>query len=375
MHLTLHLTKNCNMRCSYCYAQSFAGCEMDADTVRKTVAFASGISDGNTGLVFFGGEPLLRKDLICAAVEECEKVEQASSGTFHFKVSTNGLLLDQEFLTFAQKNRVHVAMSIDGVRYAHDRHRVDSGGKGTFSRVVKKAKLLLEYQPYASALMVVTPETVALYAESVRYLFSIGFKYIISSVNYAGKWTDGHIETLGKEYEKLAEMYEQMIVEERKFYFSPFERVLSSHIRGKEYARCNRCALGMRQLSVAPDGKLFPCIQFVRDEKFSIGDIGRGIDETRRNSLYSRSRESLTPCTECDYENRCENRCSCLNWQTTGTLTDISPVLCETERVLIPVVDRLGKKLFEKKNPMFIQKHYNAAYPYLSLFEDSSYEK
>jgi len=69
---------------------------------------------------------------------------------------------------------------------------------------------------------------------------------------------------------------------------------------------------------------------------------------------------------------RCYNTCSCLNWQTTGNINEISPILCETERILIPIVDKLGKELYEKKSKMFIQKQYNVAFPILSLLEDEN---
>jgi len=48
----------------------------------------------------------------------------------------------------------------------------------------------------------------------------------------------------------------------------------------------------------------------------------------------------------------------------------VSPVLCRNERILVPVADRAAERLFRKRDPHFIQKHYNAAYPVLSLLED-----
>ena len=72
----------------------------------------------------------------------------------------------------------------------------------------------------------------------------------------------------------------------------------------------------------------------------------------------------------CALKDRCNNNCSCLNWQTTSNINAISPFLCESERILIPIVDKLGGKLYKKRAPMFIQKHYNDSYPILSYMED-----
>jgi len=60
-----------------------------------------------------------------------------------------------------------------------------------------------------------------------------------------------------------------------------------------------------------------------------------------------------------------------LNWQTSGNITEVSPVLCSHEQILIDVSDRLGNLLYRRRDPRFIQKHYNRAYPLLSLLEDS----
>ncbi len=54
-----------------------------------------------------------------------------------------------------------------------------------------------------------------------------------------------------------------------------------------------------------------------------------------------------------------------------GALNRISPVLCRYEQMVLPLVDRIGRELYRKRNALFLHKHYNAAYPVLSLLEDS----
>jgi hypothetical protein len=61
-----------------------------------------------------------------------------------------------------------------------------------------------------------------------------------------------------------------------------------------------------------------------------------------------------------------------LNWQTTGSVTRVSPVLCRSEQMLTMVADEVGARLFAEQNPRFLQKHYDPAYPILSLLEDVS---
>ncbi|MDD3927481.1 MAG: SPASM domain-containing protein, partial [bacterium] len=321
----------------------------------------------------FGGEPLLRRELIIKTIESCGRLSRERGLSYHSKVTTNGLLLDENFMEYAASTGLQIALSFDGIKEAHDRHRKDRSGQGTYDTVYKKAKLLLSYQPYASALMVVTPETVSFYRQSVEHLFETGFRYVVASLNYAAPWGDADIRELKRQYMSLADLYEEMTLAEKKFYFSPFEVKLATHIKGDD-ALCDRCHFAQRQISIAPDGSIYPCVQFVGDgvsnKRYCIGNIRDGLDETYRGELFEQSRDMDEVCTECALNARCNNRCSCLNWQSTGLINKVSPVLCANERMLIPITDKLGERLYKRRAPLFIQKHYNAVYPVLSLLDD-----
>lgn len=363
------------MRCDYCYSPPSGKLDMTKETASKAIEYASKLSPVNTGIIFFGGEPLLKKDLIKSTIQLCKRLSSEKGYSYHFKVTTNGLLLDEPFMKYANAVGLTVALSLDGNKDAHDKHRKGTTGRGTFDTLEPKIDLLLKYQPYASVLMVITPETVQYYTESVKYLVEKGFRYIIASLNYAGNWTEKEIKELKKQYLSLAKLYEKWTLKQKKFYFSPFEVKFATHIKGEE-SLCERCQFGKRQVSIAPDGTIYPCVQFVKDgvsnKEYSIGNVRDGIDEVKRENLFNESLEQEEICRKCAVNKRCNNNCSCLNWQTTGFINSVSPVLCETEKIIIPIVDKLGERLYKKRAPMFIQKHYNAVYPILSLLDDNN---
>jgi len=345
---------------------------MSREVAMKAIDLTSRMSPNNTGVIFFGGEPLLRKDFIFEVIDACSAKQRKSGRQFHYKVTTNGSLMDEVFIQSATRSRLSIAVSLDGTRIAHDKHRVTGSGAPTFDSLLPKIAVLLRHQPYACALMVVTPETVGHYASSFDYLFQLGFRYIISSLNYAGAWDRSHLRTLEREYRKIATRYERLTRAGHKFYFSPFEKKIASHVHGKG-ALCQQCYFGVRQLSVAPDGSIYPCVQFVKDGRdgdYCLGNVWDGIDCERQNALFGASRALKSTCRDCALLGRCENQCSCLNWQTTGAIDQVSPILCETERLLIPVVDELAARLYRARAPLFIQKHYNPIYPLLSFLED-----
>ncbi|MGE5615212.1 MAG: radical SAM protein [Bacillota bacterium] len=372
MHYTLHLTNNCNMACDYCYVNNSEICTISFDTAKKAVdliCMKNEENAGSSGIIFFGGEPLIEKDLIHDTVDYCRRKGKETGRLFHFKITTNGLLLDEQFMKYANDNGILVALSHDGIREAHNMHRKDKSGEGTFDSLSAKIDMVLSYQPYAPVLMVVNPDTVEFYAESVMYLYEKGFKYIICSLNYAGKWNEETLGILEKQYQELAEFYYEKTLLEDKFYLSPFEVKISSHINRESYCR-ERCELGKKQVSVGPDGKLYPCVQFVGDENYSIGNVDDGLDENRRNMIYRMNEKEKAECADCAVKDRCNHHCGCLNKQATGYINRVSPVLCAHERILLPIADSLAERLFKKRSALFIQKHYNDMYPLVSLIED-----
>jgi len=363
MHLTLHLTNRCNLACRYCYAA--AGQEdMSLETACQAI---SRCAEGpQCGIIFFGGEPLLCKDLIRDVIHWCE---QQGPGRFHYKVTTNGTLLDESFLDEADSWGLQVALSHDGVREAHDRFRLRPDGGGTFDALLPSLEMLLAHQPYAPVMMTVNPEAVDHYAESVLWLQSRGVQYLIASLNHAGPWDDLALRRLRKEYLKLESWHLENYRRERKMYFSPFDKRIATRVFAD---RGSSCRLGRRQISVAPDGRLYPCVQFVGHRGYCIGSAADGIDEIRREAIYAVNEQDKPQCTGCALAGRCHNKCGCLNVQTTGRLATVPSVLCEHERMAFPIADRLAARLFAEHNAMFIQRHYNPAFPILSFLEDLS---
>ena len=55
--------------------------------------------------------------------------------------------------------------------------------------------------------------------------------------------------------------------------------------------------------------------------------------------------------------------------QTPGGLGEASPVVCQHERILLPVADRVGNRLWARRDSNFLHKHYNPAFPVLSFAE------
>lgn len=350
---------------------------MDITIARRALALADKKAEENCGIIFFGGEPLLKKELINEIVREARVMEKNGSCKFHFKITTNGLLLDEDFIEFSKKQNILIAMSMDGIREAHDKHRILADGMPTFNKLEHTLGLLMASKPYSSIILIVNPDTAEYLSDSVKYLIGKNVRYVICSLNYAAYWDENDFIILEKEYKKLSKSYIRWTKENKKFYFSMFETKLSSHVNAHCYEK-ERCELGERQLSIAPDGSLYPCVQFTKagsQSEWCIGNVFDGLDEGARKDILNKSKKEKDGCKDCQIASRCNNTCGCLNWQTTFSINDVSPVLCKNERILIPIVDNIGNILFKKKIPLFIHKNYHEEYPIFSLIDDIESEK
>jgi len=152
------------MHCNYCYALSEDKIDMSREIAFKSIEYIFKTSPNNLGVIFFGGEPLLKKDLIKDVIEFSDKLYRDSNFSNHYKITTNGILLDEEFLEYCNSSRLAVALSFDGIKEAHDYHRITKNGLGTFNFLESKLELLLKYQRYANIYMTISPETVKYYS-------------------------------------------------------------------------------------------------------------------------------------------------------------------------------------------------------------------
>ncbi len=350
MNLTLHLTADCNLRCRYCY-ETHCRDRMTWDTARQAVDLAFSYDHETNGFSLFGGEPLLERDL-AERICRYAKAEAARRGVgVRFKMTTNGTLLDEAFLKFAKDHDLEIALSHDGL--LQDRQRLTRDGHPTRERLEPVVDLLLRYQPNAVALQTVTPETVGGMTESVAWLHERGFARVNSVIDYrpdAG-WDDGSLAVLRAQYEAVADLMEARFDQKRPLLYLPFLTKISAYLNDRP---CLECKLGMRQPSVAEDGSIYPCNQFMYLDDYCMGHVSTGIDRARQRAIYAASLASEPDCEGCAILDRCRHHCACLNFSLTGDMHRVAPVQCEHERILIPIADDLAAQLYEKKSARFL---------------------
>ncbi|MDP6116331.1 MAG: radical SAM protein [Planctomycetota bacterium] len=379
LSVTFHLTHSCNLRCTYCYTGEKSGKGMTRETADRAVDFAieEARAQGAQHLevVFFGGEPLMRMELLCYIADETTR--RASDLRVSFKLSTNGLLLTEDKIRELSARQIYISISIDGAPEVQDAQRPNLLGEGTSSKLSEVIERLLEWNPCTNVTCVVTPWSAGSLDESVMWLFEQGFAYVSPALDYSAPWTPADLARLELSLRRLADWYVENTLDGMKFYLSCFDERIQTWTKGPLQTR-ERCSIGIRQFSIAPSGRLYPCVQFVRDDADSgmvIGDIHSGFDEEKRMEVNCQSEAEKPECDGCTLHSRCSSWCACVNWQSTGHIDRASPLVCQYEQVLMPIADDVGKRLWKQRNPNFVHKHYNPAFPVLSFAEQLMIEE
>ncbi len=313
-------------------------------------------SKGKTaGLCFFGGEPLLEKELIDKALDYCESLSEKTGIPFQCKMTTNGTLLDEAFLRRAKQANMTIGMSFDGL--AQEISRPYADGASSLADAEKSAKLLLQEMPHSYAMLTLAPQAVGEFADSVKYLYDLGFRCITATPAYGKRapWTPEHLGVLEEQLLQISAFYSECFRKGEHFYFSPFDAKIRQCIKGENPA--DRCHLGQRQMPVNVDGKIYACTQFIGDEDFCMGDVFGGLDLQKQTAIASRVHILPEECRECDLRERCTNSCGCLNRLETGNEAEVSPMQCAYERMLIRIADTMADLLYEKDAEKF-QKYF-----------------
>lgn len=153
----LKIHSRCNLACDYCYVYEAADQSwrrqprsMDLDTVRRTAdriaEHARRRALPDVHVILHGGEPLLVGVRNLAAI--LDVLSERLSGTVPLRLAmqTNGALLDAETLDVLLRHRVRVGVSVDGGQRAHDRHRRDAGGRGSYDGAARALRLLADHR-------------------------------------------------------------------------------------------------------------------------------------------------------------------------------------------------------------------------------------
>jgi uncharacterized protein len=341
--LCLHVSHTCNLNCEYCFASQgkYNGerALMSFEVGKRAIDFLIEHSGKrhNLEVDFFGGEPLMNWDVCKQIVEYARSVEKAAGKNFRFTLTTNGILIDDEVIDFCNKEMSNVVLSLDGRKEVHDRTRVDYQGNGSYDRIIPKFKKLVEARNGKNYYMRGTFTHLNTdFTEDIFTMADLGFKElsmepVVSKPGDPLVLTAEDLPVLKEQYELLAkEMLER---DKRGEGFTFYHYMIDLKSGPCIYKRISGCGSGTEYMAVTPWGDLYPCHQFVGDEKYKLGDIWNGVSNTQAQEEFRSCNAYARPdCRDCWAMHYCSGGCAANSYHATGDVKGIYEYGCELFR-------------------------------------------
>ncbi len=338
--LCMHIAHTCNLNCSYCFASQgkYHGdrAMMSFEVGKQAFDFliANSGTRKNLEVDFFGGEPLMNFDVVKELVAYARSIEKEHGKNFRFTLTTNGVLIDDDVIDFANKEMSNVVLSLDGRKEVHDRFRVDYNGKGSWEKIVPKFQKLVEAREGKNYYMRGTfthhnPD----FLEDIKEMLSLGFKElsmepVVCAEDDPSALTKEDLPVVMKQYEELAELMLKKHKEGDGFTFYHY----MIDLKGGPciYKRVSGCGSGTEYMAVTHWGDLYPCHQFVGEEKYRLGDVWKGVTNTDiQNEFAECNVYTREECRNCWARLYCSGGCAANAYHATGSVKGIYSTGCE----------------------------------------------
>ena len=358
--LCLHIAHTCNLNCSYCFASQgkYHGdrAVMSFEVGKQALDFLvenSGTRH-NLEVDFFGGEPLMNFQVVKDLVAYARSIEKEKGKNFRFTLTTNGVLVDDDVIEWANRECSNVVLSLDGRKDVHDRFRVDFAGNGSWEKIVPKFQKFVEARGGKEYYMRGTfthanPD----FLEDIKVMLDLGFNElsmepVVCAKDDPSALTEADMEVVMKQYEDLATLMLQKDKEGKPFTFYHYMIDLTGG--PCIYKRISGCGSGTEYMAVTPWGDLYPCHQFVGEERFKLGDIWTGVTNKEVQGEFAACNVYAHPeCRDCWARLYCSGGCAANAYHATGSVTGVYEDGCKLFRkrmecaIMVAIARALGE--------------------------------
>ena len=341
--MCLHVAHTCNLNCEYCFASqgNYQGDHalMSFEVGKQALDFlvANSGKRRNLEVDFFGGEPLMNWDVVKQLVAYGRSLEKPHNKKFRFTLTTNGMLVDDEVIEFANREMNNVVMSMDGRPEVHDRLRKNYAGKGSYDIVVPKFQKFAQARGNKEYYVrgTYTRNNVD-FTNDIFHLADLGFDQlsmepVVAAPGDPYALTEEDLPKIMEQYEILAK--EMLRRESKGKGFTFYHYMIDLNHGPCIYKRISGCGSGTEYVAVTPWGELFPCHQFVSDKECSLGNVWDGITNTALRDEFKTCNAYARPdCEQCWAKLYCSGGCPANAYHATGAITGIYEYGCKLFR-------------------------------------------
>jgi len=353
--LVLQPTPFCNIDCDYCYLPNRSATQrMSLDTIRSAVGMVldAGLVDSRLCIVWHAGEPLVLP--VSYYAEAFAAVEQTVQGKFEIahSIQTNGMLIDEAWCEFFQRQPVRIGLSIDGPAFLHDWHRKTRQGKPTHAQTLRGAKILREFGIPFHVIAVISADSLD-HAEAIFRFFEelgiaeLGFNVEELEGDHASSSLEG--KTAAQRIEKFwQQLYELSEASSAKVEIREFRRAAKAILTSQgerpwqETAQQNDQVIPFRILSVDCHGRVSTFspellgIPSARYNDFTFGQVGKDDLQTIRTSdtfqrVATEVQRGVESCAKtCEFFTVCGGGAPSNKYFENGSFTSTTTMYCRT---------------------------------------------
>lgn len=332
-YMELILTDQCNLRCSYCFEKDKNPHNMSDETAIAAVDFLMRESGPtkNLTILFFGGEPLLRFDLMQKVHAYATKEADKLGKTIHWDMTTNGTLMTEEKARWLANAKVKYLLSMDGGQEDHDRYRKFANGRGSFGVIAQRLPIMKRFQPWMGAKISVTPEAAPRLRESMASLHKLGINQFILGYAHGLPWTVADLAKYEESMYDVCEFYLEKKYNKEHFRLTLFEEGEP----GETTAKCQfGCGAGRGRFCVDSYGDFYGCsklatITGMHNGVLPYGNVFQGF--TRIENRLQFMHTEVGPrhkCAQCEFADVCGGGCPAVNYKATGSIHDPDDLGC-----------------------------------------------
>lgn len=342
--LLLKVTGACNINCGYCYDHDLKRwkARLSFDKVRETIDELMS-HRATLGIVFHGGEPLLRFDLIQEVVQYVRS-NWTEKKAMRFQIQTNGHLLNEAVIGFLREYDFSVGISLDGHTNEANRLRLGHDGSNSwphFERLLQKHADFLRER--CGVLAVVSQANISTLPDFALWLQSIGVNNLsLSFLDAAGKAANlAHERVSAAQAIGLFEEYVDLIRKERLWdlKLAPLtSRISNLHqFRAQDFCHKGPCAAANEFLVLDAEEKFRTC-DCVYDDFFVIGDAMNDDFIARRNihERHAWLKTNGIHCATCSLWSLCGGTCPAKAIASNGNPFTIDSIECAVAKYLFP---------------------------------------
>jgi len=338
--MCLNISHDCNLDCAYCFADGGGygthTMHMPLATAKAAIDFliASSGKAYNLEVDFFGGEPLLNFDVVQKTVAYARSLEKKHNKNFRFTLTTNAMYMPDSAIQFINLEMENVVLSIDGRENVHNSMRKTKNGKDSFAHVVENAKKLIAGRGDKSYFVrgTFTSHNID-FVQDVLALRALGFEQIsLEPVTLPASHSAAigmqHVSAICDEYERLAAEYIARRAGDDWFSFFHFN--LNLYDGPCEQKLLRSCGAGCAYIAVTPEGKIYPCHQFVGNDVYLIGDVIKGTYDKTVPLKFGRQNHVLEKpeCDRCWAKYYCGGGCAAQSVKYSGGLAQSDTLSC-----------------------------------------------